>query len=77
MCTRELMNQFLENHQLNKADIGMTDDMMNPFQIELVVYKILYLLPTICDLLDILSIQIRFMYNYTFTHASASFGHNL
>ena len=37
LWTRELMNQFLKNHQLNKAEIGI----MNQFQIELVVYKIL------------------------------------
>ena len=32
------MNQFLKNHQLNKAEICVTDVQ---FQIELVVYKII------------------------------------
>ena len=26
LWTRELMNQFLKNHQLNKAEIGVTDE---------------------------------------------------
>ena len=26
LWTRELMNQFLKNHQLNKAEIGATDE---------------------------------------------------
>ena len=26
LWSRELMNQFLKNHQLNKAEIGMTDE---------------------------------------------------
>ena len=26
LWTRELMNQFVKNHQLNKAEIGVTDE---------------------------------------------------
>ena len=26
LWTRKLMNQFLKNHQLNKAEIGVTDE---------------------------------------------------
>ena len=34
------MNHFLKNHQLNKAEIGVTDESISD-QIELVVHKIL------------------------------------